>query len=192
MKKVAASVIAVDTRCVRTMAIYTKTGDDGTTALYGGKRVLKSDPRVAAYGSTDELTSFLGLLISRLKEKPSQKLLTLIQKDLYGIMGVLAGSQNHLNLESRIKQFEKHIDTMESKLPKLYRFILPQGNEVTALFHIARAVCRRAERDVVEFSSQPITENRQLRTIIKYLNRLSDLFFVLARWYNKKQKEVVT
>lgn len=168
------------------MAIYTKTGDDGTTALFGGKRVPKSNPQVAAYGSVDELTSFLGLIAAKINDSSTHELLTLIQKDLYEIMGVLAGSGERPHLSNRVKEFEKGIDTMEKKLPKLYRFILPQGNEITSLFHVARAVCRRTERDVVAFFS-----NRP-SLIVRYLNRLSDLLFILARWYNKNQKEIVT
>ncbi len=187
------------------MSIYTKTGDKGDTSLYGGKRVPKYDSQIEAYGSVDELTSFLGLVIAKIPTLPSglrgvgknqghKDLLTHIQKDLYSAMGTLCGATTDLSgLEERVITFEKTIDTIDKNLPKLTRFILPQGGEVASLFHVARTVCRRAERHVVAlFNQKNVGIDRQKRSIIvQYLNRLSDLLFMLARFYSRG-KEVIT
>ena len=166
------------------MPIYTKTGDSGETSLFGGKRVKKYDKQIEAYGSVDELSSHIGLVISRLKDKRHIELLTLIQKDLYIMMATLSGAKTELkDLKKHITIFEKDIDLIDKKLGKLTRFILPQGGEVASLFHIARTVCRRAERDVVRFSNNGI--------IVKYFNRLSDLLFMMARWYGREKEVVV-
>lgn len=176
------------------MPIYTKTGDKGDTSLYGGKRVPKYDSQIEAYGSVDELTSFLGLVIAKINNQSHKDLLTHIQKDLYLAMGTLCGATSDLSgLKKRVVDFEETIDTIDKKLPKLTRFILPQGGETAALFHIARTVCRRSERHVVAlFSKQTTAIVREKRSIIvQYLNRLSDLLFMMARLYSKG-KEVVT
>lgn len=182
------------------MSIYTKTGDRGTTALFGGKRVLKSDLQIEAYGGVDELSSFIGFVISKLKDKPDRIFLTKVQKSLYQMMGVLCGATADLSeAEKEIKDFEQYIDKIQSKLPKLTRFILPQGTEISALFHILRVTCRKAERNIVKFSEQSVVPtsprlrgaSKDQLAIIKYINRLSDLFFMMARKYNT-QKEVVT
>ena len=172
------------------MPIYTKTGDRGETSLYGGKRISKSSLRVEACGSVDELTSFIGLVVSRIKEKKIKEFLTIIQKDLYRIMGFLSGAQTDLkSLENEIAEFEKIINKMDKKLPKLNRFILPQGTELASWFHILRTVCRRTERCVVTvFNSQNSTTRNNQLVITKYLNRLSSVFFMFARWYNKGQE----
>ncbi len=173
------------------MSIYTKTGDKGQTSLYGGKRVSKSDLQIEAYGSVDELTSFIGLTIEKLTSHPDKLFLTQIQRSLYQIMAYLAGSPQDLkDLEKEVKLFEQKLDNIQSKLPKLNRFILPQGSELSALFHILRAVSRRSERNVVRyFSVNQSSIINHPSSIVKYLNRLSDLFFVLARFYSK-EKEV--
>ena len=148
--------------------------------LFGGKRVLKSDRQIEAYGGLDELSAYLGLLISKAKNKDDKELFTFIQKDLYQIMGYLAGAKINLDyLAKEIIKFEKIIDTLESKLPQLTQFILPQGTELSVHTHIARTVCRRTERGVVKYfySKKLLTLNFQLSTIIRYLNRLSDLPF---------------
>lgn len=161
------------------MKIYTKTGDNGTTSLFGGQRVLKSDLQVMAYGSVDELSSFIGLLIEKVSVSDKQ-FLTNVQDNLYVIMSLLSGAPEQNNtLEKNVIEIEKRIDEIEKSLPKLTLFILPQGSEASALAHIARAVCRRAEREVVR-SFDKIQ-------ILQYLNRLSDFLFVLARFYNKKE-----
>ncbi len=165
------------------MPIYTKTGDRGTTSLYGGKRVSKSNLQVEAYGSVDELSSHLGFAVSKLPKKEKIFLLE-IQKDLYKIMAHLSGAKVELSyLDYKVKVFEKKIDELENKLPKLTRFILPGGNELSAWFHILRTVCRRAERKVIRYCESLEIRNWKLE-IIRYLNRLSDLFFTLARWKN--------
>ncbi len=169
------------------MPIYTKTGDRGETSLFGGKRVAKSDLQVEAYGSVDELTSFIGLVIAKTVDPKQKAYLTSIQKDLYVIMSVLAGDTNKKTVsEKKINDFERLIDKIGVKLPALHGFILPQGSEISAWFQILRVICRRAERKVVLFSVK--IENLNLKIIIKYLNRLSDLFFVLARYYNKEKE----
>lgn len=179
--------------------IYTKTGDKGKTSLFGGSRVLKSDLQVEAYGSVDELTSFIGLLAWKIKNKQKRLLLREIQKDLYKIMSHLSGDSqvNLAYLDSQINKFEKHIDKLEEELPKLNKFILPAGGEESVWFHVLRTVCRRAERAVVGFFSNngtmrsPVSndtgEQWHSGTILKYLNRLSDLFFMLARKYSKEE-----
>ena len=174
------------------MSIYTRTGDKGTTSLFGGKRISKSDLQVEAYGSVDELTSYLGLATSKLKAKSEKLFLLQIQKDLYKIMAYLSGSKLDLGfLVSRVKNFEKRIDETEKELPRLTRFILPGGTELSSWFHILRTVCRRAERSVVKFfSSNETMKQFSSEAILKYLNRLSDLFFTLARWFGR-QKETL-
>ncbi len=172
------------------MPIYTKAGDDGTTVLFGGRRVIKSDPQIKAYGSVDELSSFVGLLIAKNISSEDKDFLTRVQHNLYTIMSMLSGSQvkNRLNLE--VERLEKKIDSIEKKLPELTHFILPQGNELTSLIHIARTVCRRAEREVVDCFKKiqnPSASRRTKFQILKYLNRLSDFLFILARHYNKKE-----
>lgn len=168
------------------MAIYTKTGDKGTTALFGGKRLSKDDPQVEAYGTIDELSSFLGLLISKIKLKNEQDFLIEIQKDLYSIMAYLAAANSPIEqLSGRVILFEQKIDAIQSSLPELRSFILPVGTEVSSLCHIVRVVCRRAERAVVSLSKSTTLDMKNVSFIMQYLNRLSDLFFTLARSYNK-------
>ena len=164
------------------MSIYTSTGDDGTTGLYGGKRISKADCQIETYGSIDELTSYMGLVVSKLKNKKEKDFLVEIQKDLYKIMSFLSGAKIDLSLlEKKITLFEQEIDQMEKKLPKLNKFIIPGGNEISSFFQILRVFCRKAERK--NAGSQLI--------IIKYLNRLSDLFFDMARFHNKEKEVVV-
>ncbi len=183
MKKAVKNVTAADTLNVN-MAIYTKTGDKGETSLYGGVRVPKNDKRVEAYGSVDELTSFVGLVLPDV-EKQDQKLLTDIQKYLYKIMAFLSGaSMDFSAFPKEIKKHEHYIDKESSTLPKLRRFILPQGTKISTLFHIIRSVCRRAERTAVPLQKSP-KENGDFEIILQYMNRLSDLFFIMARKYNK-------
>lgn len=165
--------------------ITTKTGDDGTTSLCTGKRVSKSDSLIEAIGSIDELSSYLGLVIEKIKTVETKQFVTGIQKDLYHIMSYLSGSEvGALLLKTRVLFFEKQIDKIEKDLPKLGRFILPQGTEISVLFHIARTICRRAERNLV-------AANRDNKEIIQYINRLSDLLFVLARYYNTEEEVTI-
>ncbi len=165
------------------MPIYTRTGDTGTTGLYGGKRLSKSDLQVEAYGNIDELTSFIGLVKEKIKDKNDKLFLISLQKDFHQIIAVLSDAKINLKfLEARVLDFENTIDSLEKKLPKLTRFILPGGTEISGWFHILRVICRRAERSVVRFNNNVL--------IVRYLNRLSDLLFVMARTYGKN-KEVV-
>jgi len=173
----------VDTQNVK-MSIYTRTGDSGTTALYGGKRISKADLQVEAYGSIDELTSFIGLVINKLINEKDRIFLISVQKDLYQIMAVLSGANIDLKFlfGEKVLTFENNIDSLEKKLPKLNKFILPGGTEISSWLHILRVICRKAERNVVRFNNNII--------IVKYLNRLSDLLFVMARNYGKN-KEII-
>lgn len=169
------------------MAIYTRTGDDGTTALYGGRRVLKTDAQVEAYGSIDELTSALGVLTTHIKEKSEGKFVREIQKDLYVIMGCLAGAPSQLSeQEKKIAIFEKKIDTLSIKLLPLTHFILPQGTPASCWAHMARVICRRSERSIVYyFQKSKLMKKMDSQIIMKYINRLSDLLFTYARAFNE-------
>ena len=175
------------------MTIYTRTGDEGKTSLFGGGRVSKADNQVEAYGCVDELSSFIGVLL--LHARGAEKsLLSSIQKQLYDIMAMLAGSTVSLEkLEKPIDEFESKIDALDKKLPHLHRFILPQGTESAVWYHVVRTVCRRAERHVTMLLSQKkVRLDRQLLKLsTKYLNRLSDLMFIMARYKNRGH-EVVT
>lgn len=168
------------------MTIYTKTGDKGDTSLFGGKRLSKDHPQVEAYGTIDELSSFLGLLIAKIKTKSDQNFLIETQQDLYKVMAFLAAANSPIEqLSKKVTLFEQKIDLMQSKLPALHSFILPVGTEISSMCHVVRAVCRRAEREVVTLSKTTDLDKHSVEIIKQYLNRLSDLFFVLARWYNK-------
>lgn len=177
------------------MSIYTRIGDDGTTSVFGGKRVLKSDLEIEAYGSLDELSSFIGLVKNKVKDAKNKELLTLIQKDVYKMMTILGNSKEkedtRRELNQRVKQFEQLIDDVETELPKLRRFILPSGTEISCWFHILRTICRKSERSVVQlfYSNKKVTSCELQAT--SYLNRLSDFFFVLARKFNEIKKEVI-
>lgn len=168
------------------MKIYTKTGDKGETSLYGGKRILKNDTRIEAYGSVDELNSSIGTVISQTKDKNIINGLTETQKNLMEIGSTLAGYKtlNTKYLILNTKKLENWIDDMDSELPILKNFILPQGVKSASLLHLSRSICRRAERRVVELSQKEEIH----QDIIAYLNRLSDLLFVLARYINRKNK----
>lgn len=248
--------------------IYTKTGDKGTTSLFGGKRVPKNDLRVISYGTVDELTSFIGLAVAKLnqqkttlssgsltnwhsgKETPgpsassiarsfgpvkshkkrgvdpggveppppgltdlmphrsgptqgalsqiktlqsTEKLLTTIQTDLYEIMAYLANAPMKLeSLESHTALFETTIDDITKKLPELRSFILPQGGELASLFHVCRALARRCERNLVAYKRASKSTRQHEKNIVQYLNRLSDLFFTLARQAAEKEIKVKT
>lgn len=190
MKKAVRNAMDADTANAN-MPIYTRTGDSGTTGLFGGKRISKADCQIETYGSIDELTSYIGLVVVKLKNKDDKELLIQIQKDLYQIMSFLSGARvDLLFLENQVLIFEKTIDEVEKKLPKLNKFIIPGGNEISALFQILRVICRKAERKNIDyFNLKQITDN-ELR-IIKYLNRLSDLFFTFARKYGKDNEIVL-
>jgi cob(I)alamin adenosyltransferase len=163
--------------------IYTKTGDLGETSLLGGTRVLKSHRQVEAYGSIDELNSFIGLIRDQEIDTRYKLVLQKIQENLFVAEAWVAADKDHPhnNLpvfkEENILQLETEIDEMNQTLPELVHFILPGGNTTVSYCQITRTVCRRAERSVIRLS----TTGMKHETIIKYLNRLSDFLFVLAR-----------
>ncbi len=164
--------------------VYTKTGDDGTTGLVGGNRVKKYDIRLEAYGTVDELNTSIGVLRSYDLPPDVSELLIQIQNKLFNIGSRLASDEKGeaftagLKItEENIKVLENTIDEFEKHLPELKGFVLPGGEISVAQCHVARTVCRRAERRVVEFAeSYPVQSE-----IVKYINRLSDFLFVLAR-----------
>jgi cob(I)alamin adenosyltransferase len=168
------------------MKIYTKTGDKGETSLFGGQRVPKDSLRIEAYGTVDELNSLLGVVRSENKDPRIDSVLDRIQSQLFKLGADLATPASRQ--ANRIKRLdpkdthvlEKIIDSMEEELKPLHRFILPGGSPVAAQLHFARTVCRRAERTVVRLArNEDIGEETTV-----YLNRLSDLLFVLARYAN--------
>jgi len=179
------------------MKIYTKTGDKGDTGLFGGDRVSKSSERIEAYGTIDELNSFVGLAVTEIQDNSIKKLLNKIQNQLF-VLGAdpaapILTEDNKKNIERVPYEFiidaEKEIDVCEEKLEELKNFILPGGSKSAALLHICRTITRRAERRVIGLKdSELINEN-----IVIFLNRLSDLFFVLARYENKisGQKDII-
>jgi cob(I)alamin adenosyltransferase len=170
------------------MKIYTKTGDKGETGLFGGGRVSKDNLRIEAYGTIDELNSVLGVAINDVKEESVILLLKEIQSQLFVAGSDLASPRDKENAKFKIprvsKEFsesiERKIDFYSGKLDELRNFILPGGSRGAAQLHLARTVCRRAERLVVALNKTVETGAE----IIVYLNRLSDLFFVLARYEN--------
>lgn len=169
---------------MRKSSIYTKTGDKGTTSLVGGKRVPKTHVRLDAYGTIDELNSFVGLLACEIKEEELTKFLMFVQNKLFVVGSYLATEEEaqtsksaQVIIENDIRALETMMDSMDQKLPKLNRFILPGGSESTARAHVCRTVCRRAERNVYRVADEfPIDEK-----ILIFLNRLSDFFFLTAR-----------
>ncbi len=170
------------------MRIYTRTGDRGETGLLGGGRVRKSAVRVEAYGAVDELNACLGLAAAALVESEPSRLLASIQRDLLAIGTRLSDLRKtsppgdekaHLS-EEHVARLERAIDGIETGLPPLRAFILPGGSEAGARLHLARTVCRRAERRIVTLAEQEEVPS----TVLAYMNRLSDLLFVLARSVN--------
>jgi cob(I)alamin adenosyltransferase len=173
------------------MKIYTRTGDQGDTGLFGGGRVPKDHPRVAAYGDIDELNSVLGVVRATEPASLFDDVLESIQRDLFSIGGQLATPDPapvakalaKADLaDSRVRELEEIIDQSETELPALRAFVLPAGTPKAAALHQARTVCRRAERTVVHLAQ----ENPVPSQFIVYLNRLSDLLFILARLANHR------
>lgn len=169
--------------------IYTRTGDRGTTALGNGKRVSKNTPRINAYGTVDELNSVLGMVLASRPPRALAGTLSIIQNDLFDLGADLCVPQKvneksgeALRLRSeRVDHLELAIDRLNARLKPLHSFVLPGGTRVAAWLHLARTTCRRAERDVVGLSqSEPVNPQ-----VIMYLNRLSDLLFVMARHANR-------
>jgi cob(I)alamin adenosyltransferase len=166
--------------------IYTRTGDSGETSLFGGARVAKNDPRIDAYGTVDELSSFIGVARAAWPSSPVDVDLHQAQMDLFEIGAHLAspGTSRFPGVDlAHIDDLERAIDAMESELEPLKTFILPGGAPASSFLHVARTVCRRAERLVVALHDDaPATIST-----IAYLNRLSDYLFVAARFINKRQ-----
>ena len=172
------------------MKVYTKTGDQGTTALFGGTRVPKDHIRIESYGTVDELNSYIGLIRDQEMNAHYKDILIEIQDRLFTVGAILATPpekevmkngalrlQNLGIIESDIELLENEIDAMEDSLPQMTHFVLPGGHTTVSYCHITRCVCRRAERLAVHLShNEPVAE-----IVIKYLNRLSDYLFVLAR-----------
>jgi cob(I)alamin adenosyltransferase len=173
------------------MKIYTKTGDRGETALFGGGRVSKDHPRVAAYGDVDELNSVIGLIRATEPAGFFDPLLESIQRDLFSIGGYLAtpdpervskALEKAALSPERVSEFERAMDEAERELPPLKAFVLPAGTAKASALHLARTVCRRAERSVVHLAQS----NEVPVLFLVYLNRLSDLLFTLARLANHR------
>jgi cob(I)alamin adenosyltransferase len=172
--------------------IYTKTGDQGETSLGDGARVPKDHPRVAAYGAVDELNAVLGMLASLPTPPPEQELLKAIQNDLLDLGGDLCVPLQkdevpgtHLRIQpAQFEKLERAIDRLNADLPPLRSFVIPGGPPAAAWAHVARTVCRRAEREVISLGRQePLNPNAVI-----YLNRLSDFLFVLARVADRKEQ----
>jgi cob(I)alamin adenosyltransferase len=169
--------------------IYTKTGDQGETGLFDGTRVPKSDPRVAAYGDLDELNAWLGLVRSSSSDEQLAPMLEQIQRDLFALGARLADPRNRIAARvtkaavtsDDVARLEGWIDLLESEPPPLRRFILAGGSQSGATLHLARTVCRRAERAMVGLGPDAFE-----RELLIYVNRLSDLLFVMARVANRR------
>jgi len=178
--------------------IYTRSGDEGTTALFGGGRVPKDHPRVAAYGAVDELNSALGVAIAFMTDERLKGELSAIQNELFNIGSELAsesGTQKSADFarmftdpDAKIASLERLMDELDARLPTLATFVLPSGSQGGALLHLCRTVCRRAEREVVTLSHGEAV-NPDLG---RYLNRLSDLLFVMARYVNQSDRSPET
>jgi cob(I)alamin adenosyltransferase len=169
------------------MKIYTRTGDEGETALFGGARVMKDDARVEAYGTVDELNSLLGAVVASQPGAEIQQVLVRVQAELFQLGAELAcvpGKEDKLGIllvtEREVEVLERDIDEAERHLPPLVTFVLPGGTLAASLLHVARTVCRRAERTTLA-----VARTSALRPLVLvYLNRLADLLFVQARWAN--------
>ncbi|MCR4965362.1 MAG: cob(I)yrinic acid a,c-diamide adenosyltransferase [Bacteroidales bacterium] len=167
------------------MKIYTKTGDKGTTSLVDGSRVYKDDALLEAYGTIDELNAQIGVVIAQ----NSEEFLTKVQNMLFVTGSLLATPPEKwetffkdVKLDEFTSEIEAEIDRMQTELPKMTGFILPQGNMLIATTHVCRTVCRRAERNIVKLMRQ----DERYGTVQKMINRLSDYLFILARNYHKK------
>jgi cob(I)alamin adenosyltransferase len=169
------------------MKVYTKKGDKGTTQLIGGKRVPKNHDRIDAYGTVDELNSYMGLLRDQSVRKETHELIITIQNKLFTIGALLANQDDNNKMklplieEKDVTQLENEIDKMNESLPEMRFFILPGGHTTVSFCHIARCVCRRAERLTIQIDEDVL----QIEIILKYLNRLSDYLFVLSRYLSK-------
>ncbi len=179
-------------RMVYLSRIYTKTGDRGETSLGDSSRVSKDHPRVAAYGTVDELNAVLGLLVAQCPDVPERDLLRRVQNDLFDVGADLCVPVQEKDTRLRVRPeqtlgLEQTIDRLNADLGPLTSFVLPGGNPAAAWCHLARTVCRRAERDVVTLAREEAVNPE----VIVYLNRLSDLLFVLGRALNNRGRDDV-
>lgn len=182
--------------------IYTKTGDKGMTSLVGGQRVSKTDLRLEAYGTVDELNSQLGLLLTEVSDASDHALLNEVQNHLFVVGGYLATDQSTTQLRAQsvvtpamIESLEKAVDEIDFSLPKLRAFVLPGGTRGASMAHVCRTVCRRAERRILALNNQ-LKERNEAEldaNVLSYMNRLSDFLFVLARKMNiiEGQDEII-
>jgi cob(I)alamin adenosyltransferase len=169
--------------------IYTRTGDSGETALFDGTRVSKADPRVAAYGEVDELNAWLGLAIASSADSDVRERVTAIQRDLFALGARLADPRHRIAgrvtkaaiTPEDVARLERWIDSFSEELPPLRRFVLPGGSPSGAALHVARTVCRRAERAMVDLGDSAFEVE-----LLHYINRLSDLLFTMARAVNHR------
>ena len=171
--------------------VYTKTGDQGTTALVGGMRVSKTDIRLESYGTVDELNSQIGLLITYIDDEDDKRFLLWIQHKLFSIGSYLATDHEKVTLkaasilyEEDTRKIEDEIDQIDSTLPLLHAFVLPGGCRGAAIAHVCRTVCRRAERRILSLSE----DTKISSELLSFINRLSDYLFVLSRKINKDKK----
>jgi cob(I)alamin adenosyltransferase len=165
----------------RLTKIYTRTGDTGTTGLADGSRVPKDAPRIEALGAVDELNSHVGALLAETIPDEVRGWLTDVQHDLFDLGGELSSPGHTLLAAAHVQRLERTLDEVNAGLPALKDFVLPGGSRAAAQAHVARAVCRRAERRVLVL----MRENALAAVVLQYLNRLSDLLFVLARELNR-------
>lgn len=172
------------------MKVYTKTGDKGTTALFGGSRVPKFHDRINAYGTVDELNSYVGLVRDQEVNGSRSEVLVEIQDRLFTVGSILATEPGNTKVqvpqlqESDIEFLEKEMDKMDEVLPAMKSFVLPGGHQSVSFCHVARCVCRRAERLVIALNEEETVD----AMVIKYLNRLSDYLFVLSRVMTQELK----
>lgn len=177
--------------------LYTRTGDNGTTSLASGERVLKTDGRIETYGTIDELNSCVGMLYCEcalLKEKIGEAVLEdllSIQNKLFNIGAYLSEAQGEWLTVSDVTRMERCIDALQAETPALRAFVLPSGNRAMCASHICRTVSRRAERLLVGLVSDPLWKekhkaDKQVEDVTRYVNRLSDYFFALSRWLGHK------
>jgi cob(I)alamin adenosyltransferase len=189
---------AIHRLLLKCMKIYTRQGDDGTTGLFGGKRVLKADARIECYGTVDELNASLGLAVASISEPPHPALgelaarLRRVQNDLFAIGAYLATPDPAAVKslpplpDAMVAELETEIDAAEADLTPLRQFILPGGSAAAARLHAARTICRRAERLLVAFEAAGGAEIKPPPVILAYMNRLGDWLFVQARWVNHR------
>lgn len=171
----------------RLSKIYTRTGDDGKTQVEPGKRILKNHLRIEALGTLDELNCVMGIIQGFSSDNDINQLFTEIQHDLFNLGGELCPPHHRVIVKEKTEHLENKIDEWNESLPPLKEFILPRGNLATTHCHLARAVCRRAERVLVALDQV----EKVLPESLRYLNRLSDLLFVAARILAKDEKEIL-